>query len=237
VCSRSSNPRVALTAFNVEGVRFPDKYRMLPRRGRTRTSPRGWGACGKRIHDFDGARRVLEAIARRRHHPQAQEWSTSRRSSSMKTDGAGEGAETACCGHETGPRRRRGGPPAGRRGRPARADAPAAALGAADLVKDARQMHATDDEIARSTSRGRSRVKQEEARTLECPLPRGKMMPVLGSGMQADVMLIKHSPMAAEIEEGVASTAGRQRADDLNRSKAGDRPAGRLRHALSQMAR
>ncbi len=35
--------------------------------------------------------------------------------------------------------------------------------------------------------------------------PRGNLMPVLGSGHpQADVFMIKHSPMAAEIEEGVA---------------------------------
>jgi len=37
----------------------------------------------------------------------------------------------------------------------------------------------------------------------ECP--RGSLMPVLGSGHpQADVMLLKHAPSAAEIEEGVA---------------------------------
>lgn len=37
----------------------------------------------------------------------------------------------------------------------------------------------------------------------ECP--RGSLMPVLGSGHpQADVMLLKHAPNVAEIEEGVA---------------------------------
>jgi uracil-DNA glycosylase family 4 len=35
--------------------------------------------------------------------------------------------------------------------------------------------------------------------------PRGNLMPVLGSGHpQADVMLLKHAPSVAEIEEGVA---------------------------------
>jgi uracil-DNA glycosylase family 4 len=35
--------------------------------------------------------------------------------------------------------------------------------------------------------------------------PRGNLMPVLGSGHpQADVMMLKHSPTASEIEEGVA---------------------------------
>src|SRR4030095_449852 len=35
--------------------------------------------------------------------------------------------------------------------------------------------------------------------------PRGNLMPVLGSGHpQADVMLLKHAPTPAEVEEGVA---------------------------------
>jgi uracil-DNA glycosylase family 4 len=35
--------------------------------------------------------------------------------------------------------------------------------------------------------------------------PRGQLMPVLGSGHpQADIMLLKHAPLPAEIEEGVA---------------------------------
>jgi uracil-DNA glycosylase len=40
----------------------------------------------------------------------------------------------------------------------------------------------------------------------DCELcPRGNLMPVLGSGHpQADVMLLKHAPSPAEIEEGVA---------------------------------
>jgi uracil-DNA glycosylase family 4 len=41
---------------------------------------------------------------------------------------------------------------------------------------------------------------------LECPYcPRGKLMPVLGSGHpQADVFMLKHAPLTSEIEEGVA---------------------------------
>jgi uracil-DNA glycosylase family 4 len=40
----------------------------------------------------------------------------------------------------------------------------------------------------------------------DCPhCPRGKLMPVLGSGHpQADVFMLKHNPGVAEIEEGVA---------------------------------
>jgi uracil-DNA glycosylase len=35
--------------------------------------------------------------------------------------------------------------------------------------------------------------------------PRGSVMPVIGSGHpQADIMMLKYSPQAAEIEEGVA---------------------------------
>jgi uracil-DNA glycosylase family 4 len=40
----------------------------------------------------------------------------------------------------------------------------------------------------------------------ECPhCPRGKLMPVLGSGHpQADIFMLKQAPLASEIEEGVA---------------------------------
>jgi uracil-DNA glycosylase family 4 len=70
-----------------------------------------------------------------------------------------------------------------------------------------RQMHSTDDEIREKyLERAIRELNQMSREILECPYcPRGKLMPVLGSGHpQADVMMIKHSPMAAEIEEGVA---------------------------------
>src|ERR1700712_5286065 len=69
------------------------------------------------------------------------------------------------------------------------------------------QMHSTDDEIREKyLERAIRELNQMSREILECPYcPRGKLMPVLGSGHpQADILMLKHSPMAAEIEEGGA---------------------------------
>jgi len=68
-------------------------------------------------------------------------------------------------------------------------------------------MPATDDEIREKYLERAIRELNSLTRELQsCPhCPRGNMMPVLGSGHpQADVFLLKHSPQAAEVEEGVA---------------------------------
>ena len=68
-------------------------------------------------------------------------------------------------------------------------------------------MPATDDEIKEKyLERAIRELNQLTRRLQECShCPRGNLMPVLGSGHpQADVMLLKHAPTAAEIEEGVA---------------------------------
>jgi uracil-DNA glycosylase len=68
-------------------------------------------------------------------------------------------------------------------------------------------MPLTDDEIREKYLERAIRELNSLTRELQgCELcPRGNLMPVLGSGHpQADVMLIKHSPTPAEIEEGVA---------------------------------
>ncbi len=68
-------------------------------------------------------------------------------------------------------------------------------------------MHSTDDEIREKyLERAIRELNQMSREILDCPYcPRGKLMPVLGSGHpQADVFMLKHSPMSAEIEEGVA---------------------------------
>jgi uracil-DNA glycosylase family 4 len=65
----------------------------------------------------------------------------------------------------------------------------------------------TDDEIQEKyLERAIRELNQLTHRLQECShCPRGNLMPVLGSGHpQADVMLIKHAPTAAEVEEGVA---------------------------------
>jgi uracil-DNA glycosylase len=77
-----------------------------------------------------------------------------------------------------------------------------------DAGKEARDaMRATDDEIREKYLERAIRELNSLTRELqECPhCPRGNLMPVLGSGHpQADVMLLKYAPTAAEIEEGVA---------------------------------
>jgi predicted metal-dependent phosphoesterase TrpH len=56
------NPRVALTAFNEEAVRFADKYRIVPGAGSDSHVAQGLGSVRVRIHDFDGPAEFLEAM-------------------------------------------------------------------------------------------------------------------------------------------------------------------------------
>jgi len=68
-------------------------------------------------------------------------------------------------------------------------------------------MPVTDDEIREKYLERAIRELNALTRDLQsCPhCPRGHLMPVLGSGHpQADIMLLKHSPLPSEIEEGVA---------------------------------
>src|SRR3981081_3718437 len=68
-------------------------------------------------------------------------------------------------------------------------------------------MPVTDDEIREKYLERAIRELNTLTRDLQaCPhCPRGNLMPVLGSGHpQADIMLLKHSPLPSEIEEGVA---------------------------------
>lgn len=66
---------------------------------------------------------------------------------------------------------------------------------------------ATDDEIQEKyLERAIRELNELTHRLQDCShCPRGNLMPVLGSGHpQADVMLLKYAPTAAEVEEGVA---------------------------------
>jgi uracil-DNA glycosylase family 4 len=68
-------------------------------------------------------------------------------------------------------------------------------------------MPATDDEIREKYLERAIRELNHFTRALQTcdSCPRGNLMPVLGSGHpQADVLLLKYAPTAAEIEEGVA---------------------------------
>ena len=71
----------------------------------------------------------------------------------------------------------------------------------------AQPMPATDDEIQEKyLERAIRELNHLTRRLQECShCPRGNLMPVLGSGHpQADIFLLKYSPTAAEVEEGVA---------------------------------
>jgi uracil-DNA glycosylase len=73
--------------------------------------------------------------------------------------------------------------------------------------KSERAVPTTDDEIREKYLERAIRELNRLTRELqECrACPRGNLMPVLGSGHpQADIMLLKYAPTAAEIEEGVA---------------------------------
>jgi uracil-DNA glycosylase len=68
-------------------------------------------------------------------------------------------------------------------------------------------MRSIDDEIREKyLERAIRELNQMSREIQECPhCPRGKLMPVLGSGHpQADIFMLKQAPMVSEIEEGVA---------------------------------
>src|SRR4029077_17618839 len=56
------NPRIAVTAFNEEAVRFAAKYRIVPAAGSDSHVAQGLGSVRQRIHDFDGPAEFLEAM-------------------------------------------------------------------------------------------------------------------------------------------------------------------------------
>jgi uracil-DNA glycosylase family 4 len=83
----------------------------------------------------------------------------------------------------------------------------AAAGGGTPPSKNRASVPVTDDEIQEKyLERAIRELNTLTRRLQECShCPRGNLMPVLGSGHpQADVMILKHSPTSAEIEEGVA---------------------------------
>ena len=121
-----------------------------------------------------------------------------------------------------------GRPKAPKRQRPRRqagarraAAAAQAALGEQELMQAGRAQRSRAGPVKESrrqcqapTTRSREKYLERAIRELnqlthelqDCPhCPRGKLMPVLGSGHpQADVFMLKHAPGVAEIEEGVA---------------------------------
>jgi predicted metal-dependent phosphoesterase TrpH/glycosyltransferase involved in cell wall biosynthesis len=56
------NPRVTLSAFNEEAVKFARKYRIVPGAGSDSHVAQGLGSVKIRLRDFDGAREFLESM-------------------------------------------------------------------------------------------------------------------------------------------------------------------------------
>ena len=99
-------------------------------------------------------------------------------------------------------------------------------------------MPTTDDEIREKYLERAIRELNQLTRELqECPhCPRGKLMPVLGSGHpQADVFMLKHAPAVVGDRGGRRLLRARRQRADEELQTPGDRPAGRLRHALRQV--
>jgi len=79
--------------------------------------------------------------------------------------------------------------------------------GAAAVPSKNAPMRSLDDEIREKyLERAIRELNQISREIQDCQhCPRGKLMPVLGSGHpQADIFMLKQAPMASEIEEGVA---------------------------------
>jgi uracil-DNA glycosylase len=79
--------------------------------------------------------------------------------------------------------------------------------GAAPAPSKNGPMRSIDDEIREKyLERAIRELNQVSREIQDCQhCPRGRLMPVLGSGHpQADVFMLKHAPMPSEIEEGVA---------------------------------
>ena len=193
------NPRVALTAFNEEAERFAAKYRIVPGAGSDSHVAQGLGSVMIRVHDFDGPEEFLESmrdadIVRKKRnliYVQTLKWLQTgggRGRASAPASPGGQGADAGRRGRQEGGRCRQRRPAARKAGREDR-------------------LPTTDDEIQEKyLERAIRELNQLTHRLQECShCPRGNLMPVLGSGHpQADIMLLKFAPTAAEIEEGVA---------------------------------
>ena len=186
------NPRIAISEFNEEAVRFAAKYRIPA--GRRVRRPRAPGPRVGADPDarFRRSRRVPGVAARRRHRPQPGEPAL-RPGAEVPADQGAAGVRAAGL---TGPPRCVG----------SRASPDARARTSRE-PSNPRGMPATDDEIREKylerAIRELNAFARDVAGCTQCP--RGQLMPVLGSGHpQADIFLIKYSARPSEVEEGVA---------------------------------
>ena len=193
------NPRIAIPAFNEEAVRFAGKYRIVGGAGSDSHVAQGLGSVRISHARLRRARGIPRIAARRGH----------RREALIAALRAGPGPEVPA---DARPRR----PPPARPPAGARSPGRSRVAAGSDLqgqgepgpeVNPVGGMPATDDEIREKYLERAIRELNTFTRDLQsCDrCPRGNLMPVLGSGHpQADVLLLKHAPTPAEVEEGVA---------------------------------
>ena len=187
------NPRVAITEFNEEAVRFAAKYRIPAGAGSDAHVPQGLGSVRIRMRDFDGPQEFLESLrdADIIRNPASLLYVQALKF--LQTKAMPAGARRAS--RERRVRRATG------------AASPDALARTSPRPSNPDGVPATDDEIREKYLERAIRELNAFARELQaCPhCPRGQLMPVLGSGHpQADIFLIKHSARPSEVEEGVA---------------------------------
>ena len=231
------NPRVALTAFNEEAERFAAKYRIVPGAGSDSHVAQGLGSVMIRVHDFDGPEEFLEAMRDadivRKHknliYVQALKL--------LQTSG-GRAAAGGAAARAAAAARSAAGKALMQSRRCTEERAGAVKEAPARTARAGSRVPTTDDEIQEKyLERAIRELNQLTHRLQDCShCPRGNLMPVLGSGHpQADVMLLKYAPTAAEIEEGVAFYGRSGNALMKSFKRLGHRPAGRLRDAVRQV--
>ena len=178
------NPRVAVTAFNEEAERFARKYRIVPGAGSDSHVAQGLGSVRVRIHDFDGPAGVPRGDAGRGHHPQAQEPGLRAGAEAAADDRPPESRQAQGPGREAGAWRAA---EAGAAGEQELMQAGRAKGAAPVPSKKSPTVPATDDEIREKyLERAIRELNQLTHELQDCPhCPRGKLMPVLGSGPPA----------------------------------------------------
>ena len=187
------NPRIAISAFNEEAVRFAAKYRIVGGAGSDAHVPQGLGSVRITMRDFDGPEEFLESL-RDADIVRKPQLAVLRPGPQVPAD-EGHAAGRAQ-GRAAAPR------PPGRTQPMMQAQGEGGA--AANPLGG---MPATDDEIREKYLERAIRELNHFTRDLQAcsACPRGNLMPVLGSGHpQADVFLLKYAPAPSEIEEGVA---------------------------------
>ena len=192
------NPRVTLSAFNEEAVRFARKYSIVPGAGSDSHVAQGLGSVKIRLRDFDGPQEFLESMREadivRKHknlvYVQALKF--------LQTSGGRGGRSLAERDGEQDAV-----PPSQREQElmhpQGAGPGPKKRQGAVSSI--------TDDEIREKYLERAIRELNDLGRDLAAcqDCPRGNVMPVQGSGHpQADILMLKRSATASEIEEGVA---------------------------------